>query len=132
MTVTYPYSLNTFANKLRISSVIWSVQRSDEMSGTGDGRVWQIELAPPLWTADVTLMALRNDEAKQIAALIRKLHGAQEAFMLYDPVSQYPQADKKGLILGSSAVTIGAIAGSRRSLSLEGLPAGYVLSLIHI
>lgn len=129
MTIVYPYSLAAFADKLRITSVIWSIQRNDELSGSGDGRVWQAELAPPLWVADVTLMAQRNDDAKQVAALIRKLHGAQEAFMLYDPISQYPQADKKGLVLGSSVVTIGAIAGSRRSLSLGGLPAGYVLTL---
>ncbi|MCV9997322.1 hypothetical protein OE766_03600 [Pararhizobium sp. YC-54] len=129
MTITYPYSLATFADKLRISSVIWSIQRGDEMSGSGDGRFWQAELTPPLWMAEVTLTELGNDAAKQIAALIRKLHGAQEAFFLYDPVSQFPQADKKGLFLGSSVVTVGAVGGSRRTLSLLGLPGGYVLTL---
>jgi hypothetical protein len=61
--------------------------------------------------------------------MIRKLHGAQEAMMLYDPLSKYPQYDPTGSILGSSVVTIGAIAANRSSLSLSGLPANYRITV---
>ncbi|SER57560.1 hypothetical protein [Rhizobium sp. NFR03] len=129
MTVVYPYSLSAFADQLAISTVIWDIQRNDEMSAGGDGRIWQAELSSPLWMATVELILLTNDRAKQIAAQIRKLHGTQEAIYLSDPLSLYPQSDRTGAILGNAAVKVLSIATDRASLSFTGLPAGYVLTL---
>lgn len=97
-------ALTDLADHLKIASVTWSVQRNDELSGVGDGRIWQAELAPPLWTGDVGIDALNNADAKQIAARVRGLHGARDAFFLYDPASKYPQADPDGMILGPVGV----------------------------
>lgn len=129
MAISYPYSVNFFADKLKIESVEWTIQRNDELSGGGDGRVWQAELAPPLWVGTISLTVMRINEAKQIAALVRKLHGAQEALFLYDPQSKYPQADPTGSIIGSSTVTVNSVGASRRTLSLTGFPAGYKMTL---
>lgn len=104
MAIVYPYPLPMLADRLAIASVVWDIQRNDEMSGSGDGRVWQAELAQPLWTADVVLSDDPHNDVKQIAALIRRLHGSQESFMLYDPLSMYPQADPKGTALGANVV----------------------------
>lgn len=129
MTVVYPYSLSTFAEQLAISTVIWDIQRNDEMSAGGDGRVWQAELSSPLWTATVELIMLSNDRAKQIAAMIRKLHGTQESFYLSDPLSLYPQSDPTGVILGEAAVKVLSVAADRASLSFTALPGSYVLTV---
>jgi hypothetical protein len=129
MAIIYPYSLSFFADKLKISGVTWDIKRNDEMSGLGSGMFFQAELAPPLWTGDVSLDTRDSDELKQIAALIRKLHGAQEAFFLYDPLSKYPQADPTGSILGSNVVQVAEIGADFDRISLKGLPAGYVLTL---
>lgn len=129
MAINYPYTIGFFADKLKISSVEWTIQRNDELSGSGDGRVWQAELAPPLWVGTVGLSVDRIDTLKQVAALIRKLHGAQEALLMYDPLSKYPQADPTGSILGASVVAVNSIASDRSRLSLSGLPAGYKLTL---
>src|SRR4051812_13620834 len=110
MTVTYPYPLPFLADLLSIESVTWDIQRNDELSGSGDGRVWQAELAPPLWTGNVSLNIGYHNDLKQIAAKIRKLHGAQNSFFLCDPLSEYPQLDPDGSILGASVVRVGAIA----------------------
>lgn len=129
MTITYPYSLANFADRLKISGITWDIKRNDELSGLGSGQFFQAELAPPLWVGDVMLDARDSDELKQIAALIRKLHGAQETFFLYDPLSKYPQADPTGALLGSNVVKVSAVGASWDSLSLKGLPAGYILTL---
>lgn len=129
MVITYPYPVAFLADILPIASVIWDIRRSDEMSGVGDGRIWQAELADPLWTAEVTLDADRHNAAKQIAAKIRQLHGARESFFLFDPLSLYPQADPKGVILGASEVQIHTRGGDNASLRLKGLPVGYVLTI---
>jgi len=129
MAVSYPYSLPAFADLLKISSIVWDIQRNDELSGSGAGRVWQAELPPPPWSGTVTLADTYNAEAKQIAARIRKLHGAQEALFLYDPLSKYPQADPDGTKFGSAAVSVAALGADNASLSLKGLPVGYRLTV---
>ncbi len=128
MTISFPYALPFLADKLKIANVVFDIQRNDERSGTGDGRVWQAELAPPLWLATVNLTTMLKDDGKQIAAKIRALGGAQNAFFLYDPQSQYPQKDPTGSILGSAAVKVNTIAGTRTAISLKGLPANYRLT----
>lgn len=129
MAYTYPLSLASLADLFQIEEVVWDVQRNDELSGTGDARVWQAELADPLWRGDVKLIPAYHDQVKQIAARIRKLYGAQESFLLYDPLSQYPQADPDGSLLGSSTVIVASVGENNKSLSLSGLPAGYVLTI---
>lgn len=148
MTITYPYPLAFLSDLLRIKSVMWSIQRNDELSGLADGRVWQTELADPIWTAEVTLANSFHAEAEQIAARIRKLHGAQESFMLCNPVMQYPQFDPKGLVLaGSPTVDINfvansasirneafgayvlAVASNRKAISVAGLPSSYRMTI---
>lgn len=129
MAIVYPYALTVLANRLVIESVTWDIHRNDELSGTGDARIWQAELADPLWTARVQLALDEHDSLKQVAALIRKLHGAQESFWLYDPLSQYPQADPTGSVLGASTVQVHAVGEDNDSLRLKGLPAGYALTL---
>lgn len=126
MAITYPYGLTVLADLLKIASVKWDIQRNDEMSGSGDGRVWQAELAPPLWKADVTIQVGHRHEVEQIAALFRKLHGGQESFFLYSPVRKYPLLDPDGSIVGSNNVQVHTPSGG--GIRLKGLPAAYKLS----
>ena len=49
--------------------------------------------------------------------------------MCCDPLSMFPQADSQGLILGAAAVSVRAVNADRRLLQLQGLPAGYTLTV---
>ncbi|KQR75744.1 hypothetical protein [Rhizobium sp. Leaf341] len=129
MTLNFPYSLPTFADRLPISSVEWSIKRRDSLSGQGSGRIWQAELADPLWRAVIELDRRASSEMKQYAALIRALRGAQEMFWLYDPLSPFPQKDPRGLALGSRNIQIAAIGADMRSMRFSGFPAGYALTV---
>lgn len=128
MTITYPYPLAFLADTLPIAEVTFDVQRNDEMSGTGDGRLWSAELAPPLWTAEVTLGMPTNDEAIEIAAKIRRLHGAREAFFLYDPLRRFPKNDPSGTLLSGRTIRIASIASGREAIAVGGFPAGFQLA----
>lgn len=120
--------LSYLSDLLCINTVVWDVQRNDEYSGSGDGRIWQAQLAPPLWTADISINVNYFEESKKIAARVRALQGSKEAFLLNDPLSMYPASDPNGTILGSSVVTISAVNPQRNIISLAGLPANYKLS----
>lgn len=121
--------LSQIFDRMPIASCVWDIQRNDEFSGTGTGDVWAAELAPPLWIGDVTLGNGTNNELKQAAALIRSLSGSQTAFLMCDPISQYPQADQTGLIFGASAVTLRTIGADRITARMQGFPRGYVLTI---
>lgn len=127
MAITYPYSLATFFDLLSIQSCVFDVERYDESSGSGDGRDWQAELAPPLWIADVRLNVKNWQELKKIQALLRKLKGSQESFWLCDPTSLYPASDPDGSILGVSTVQVQSVGANRDKIRFKGLPSTFAL-----
>lgn len=129
MAYSYPLSIGALADRLPISGVTWDINRSDELSGTGDGRIWQAELADPLWMADIELSHGSFQSLKQLAAIIRSLQGSQDSFWLYDPISAYPQADPKGAVIGASVVQVMTVGAQRRTLRLKGLPPLYQLTV---
>ncbi|RVQ76110.1 hypothetical protein [Sinorhizobium medicae] len=122
-------ALSALYDRLVIAGSRFDIQRNDEFSGVASGALWQAELAPPLWTAEVTLNDQTLNEMKQQAALIRKLDGARQSFLLCDTTSLYPQADPDGAILGTANVTIGTVGNDRTTAPLTGLPAGYALTI---
>lgn len=129
MTVlTFPYPLGEFADTLNISSVKWGVKRYDELSSLGSGQIIAAELSPPLWQGEITLRECNKDEAKRAGAKIRALQGPINSFMFYDPSSKYPFGDPDGSIMGSSTPVVAEVHSTRRGISIQGLPAGYVLT----
>ena len=129
MALTFPLSLNAFADRLRIQSVNWKLERYDELSGLGSGEVLAAQLAPPRMVGDVELVPMYHAAAAQVQALIESLDGAINSFYLYAPQRKYPQYDPTGAVLGAAAVTIHTVGGNNKSLRLQGLPSGYVLTL---
>jgi hypothetical protein len=123
--LTFPYSIEQFADILKIESVKWGIKRYDELSSLGSGQTIAAELSPPLWTGEVNLREATKSEAKRIAAKIRALQGAINSLLIYDPESKYPQDDPDGTLFGSSTPTVSSVHSTRRGISIQGLPAGY-------
>lgn len=128
MAIALPLSVAAFADNLRIQSVRWMLRRQNEYSGLGDGQTLGAELAPPLWTGDVTLVQMPLSAASQVQALIEASDEVLGGFYLYNPRQPYPQADPDGSILGAATPTIHSVGGDSKSLRLAGLPAGYVVT----
>jgi hypothetical protein len=126
--LSYPFDLATLSDRLNIASVNWGLQRNDELSGTGDGRVWSAELARPLWTATVTLATARSVQARGIAARLRALQGSRGTFLFADPFTRYPAADPRGEALAGAVVRLDLIGSGRVVVDLAGLPAGFALT----
>lgn len=128
MALIFPLSVSDFADKLKIQSVEWKLQRYDELSGLGSGDVLAAQLAPARWVAKVTLATMYHGEAAQAQALIETLDPTA-SFFLYAPQLPYPQSDPDGSILGAAELTIQTVGGNNRSLRVEGFPAGYTLTV---
>ena len=123
------HSLAAIFDRLPIAGFALDIKRNDELSGQGSGAVIGAELAPPLWSAIITLGDGRNNELKQAAALIRSLGGVRDAFMVADPTSLWPQADFRGAALAGKTIKLRTIGANHAVALLYGFPAGYTMTL---
>lgn len=93
----------------------------------GSGQILIADLGPALWSADVTTVEMLHRDATELEALADAIGGPSGSFYLYDPRSAYPKADPTGALLGAANVQINSLPDAK-SISLKGLPPGYVLS----
>lgn len=127
MAITFPVPVSGFASRLRVSDFRWQLREFPEISGTAIGQVIVNEIAERRWRASVKLARMSPAAAADIQATIEAI-GPSGHFLLCDPSRIGPALDPSGAALGSSDVTIHTIGADNRSLRLQGLPAGYVLS----
>lgn len=125
-------SLAQFFDRLKLMPMRWDIQRNDELSGTGEGVVYQAELAPPLWRADITIRPVRLTEAQAISALVRGLDGALEPFLFRDPYICGPRLDPAGTIfrgeLAEYAATDAKTGKTIYAAAVMDFSAGFYLS----
>lgn len=128
MAISFPRPLTDLADFLPIRSIRWRLQRADEFAGLASSQSIAIEMADPLWAADIECADGYWAEARVIDARLNSLEGSIRAFELCNPLARAPAYDPTGAILGASSVTIAAIGSEFDTLSLAGLPAGYRIS----
>jgi hypothetical protein len=127
MSITFPLNRSAFADRLKIAACRWQLMPFVETSGTALGQVITNEIAPRRWHAEVELARMPHAEAAAIQATIEVL-GPSGTFFFYDPAKRYPTADPDGSIVAGASPTIASLGGNNRSMTITGLPSGYVLT----
>lgn len=115
-------------NALVAASLNFRLDYGQETSGQAGGQVRVKDLRSPLWMMDVDCSTLSLQQLRIVRARVGALGGSGSSFYAYDKAARYPATDPGGLIVGSSAVLINSLGGDGASLSLKGLPPGYVLT----
>jgi hypothetical protein len=128
MAITYPRPISQFAGQFRMSSCVWRVARADEFAGLGSSQSIPIELADPLWGADIELAIDQAAEGRKTSARLNSLEGSIRDFYLFNPLARAPAADPSGSLLGSSTPTLYEISANFDGVRFTGLPANYVLT----
>lgn len=128
MALSFPLSLAAFADHLPIVSLKWRLGPGRNTSGLASGQIYSKGVSPSLWMAEVPLDTMRHGEADAISALVEAIEERGGRFYMHSPARKFPQADPDGSLLGEAAPTIEAFGEDGRSLALNALPAGYVLS----
>ncbi len=85
-------------------------------------------LGDPLWVVTMTLADGPSALSRASDAVLSRLRRPGQTLTVYDPTVNGPAADPKGILLGESAPVIGDLDADGVSLTIEALPAGYVLS----
>lgn len=127
MALTFPLSLATFADILPVKAYTCDLPEQIQQSRTAGGEQLSADMAERLWTGRVDLGWMLKAEVGRPEVLMQVLKQGHPFHML-DGRRKYPLSDPTGSILGGASVTILALGGDARELSLEGLPAGYTLS----
>ena len=125
MALTFPYALDFLAKCLTGDRVPLALQRFDERSGSGDGRVWSARLATPLWGAAYGLYSKDAADARAIKAKVNALDGMSKTLLWADP---YYKGPASGATTGLGAVTISGIRSDRGAIALTGMPVGFELT----
>lgn len=128
MAISFPIAQASLGDTLPVQTVEWNLQYFQELSMAGDGEFLAADLAPPLWTGQVSLRPLLNTDARAMMARLYALDGSIYPFFLANPLGWWPKADPGGLIFGTPTPTILAINANRKELTFSGFPAGYIVS----
>lgn len=124
--LTYPTPLATFFAGLKVQSGDLRLTAATQENATGGGEVIISSLGSRLWEADVTLIA--QDDPGGIDAVLAALQVPGRTFFADARKRPYPIKDPTGSILGAAIPVIASLPAGGRSLTLSGLPAGYILS----
>lgn len=127
MALTYPLALATFVDTLLVARVTCDLPELVEQSRTAGGEQLMADMGERLWTGRIDLGPMMRTEVGRPETLIQVVKQGK-TFQCYDRRRMYPLLDPTGSVLGASSVTILALGGDPREMSLAGLPVGYTLS----
>lgn len=127
MALTYPLALATFVDTLLCERITCDLPEMVEQSRTAGGEQLVADMGERLWTGRIDLGKMKRTEVGRPETLIQVVKQGK-TFHVYDRRRPNPLLDPNGTILGAASVTILALGGDPREMSLAGLPAGYTLS----
>lgn len=126
--LTYPLALAIFADSLLVAQNSFHLPEQVQQSRTGGGEQLSADVGERLWTGEIMLGRMTKAEAGRPEVLIDLIRQSGRSFLMYDRYRTNPLLDPLGTILGAASVSILALGGDARELSLAGLPVGYTLS----
>lgn len=128
MSIAFPVPVVDFADVIEVAGGTFRLSDSRKKSVSARGEVFMRQGSARRWEGDVTLVPSKNARAGGFDTLLDVLTGSGASALLYDHRRPFPELDPFGSVLGDSVVTIASVAGTFKELSLQGLPARYMLT----
>lgn len=125
MAYSFPLTLAQFMDLLPIAEMTFDMPEAVEISETGAGEALAADLGARLWTGEIRLDAMSNDEEAVVSAMLDVLRRAGASFRCYDARRPRPRDDLAGTKLGGATPTLTAVSASTREIQISGLPAAY-------
>jgi hypothetical protein len=127
MSISFPLSLDAFADAYKVTDCSLVLAWQQESSGAGGGQVLYADRAPALWAGTVTLADMPLAAAEGAHALLNALAGGLNTLLLYNfRGGKYPSSDPDGSIFGAATPVVGTLADRFHS-TFTGFPVGYVI-----
>jgi len=128
MTVqAFPAPLADFISQLRVSATPLSLPQVQEVNRSANGAIITASLGARLWRGKISITQEYYANADATLAKIRLMSGTGASFLV--PPLTHPEPRQDPLRTGlAMPVTLDAVSGDAREVTLGGLTAGYVLS----
>lgn len=126
--LTFPLAASDFFDIMPISAMNFRLGVNTTMTESEDGERYAHERGERLWYGELQLDIGTADEGRQVAARLQLIEEAGGSFFVYDARARGPQADPMGAALSGFAPRLSGIDASRRSVSIDQLPAGYIIT----
>lgn len=127
MAQTFPMALVDFFDKVPIKTFKPDLTEAMEYSRSKGGEIFTADMGPRLWQMDIVVGARHYADMERVRARLNLLRSPGRSLLVHAMPIMAPQYDPTGAILGASAITLDAVAGNNREITLGGFPAGYVL-----
>lgn len=124
-----PFGLSDFFDRLPIDDMTFDCHEPQEVNRLGDGSVIKGGLGAALWRGRIMLRSMARDQARRFESALGEIAAPGGAFLLRRWPEHGPSADPAGTILGAATPTIHTLDADNRRLRVQGLPAGYVLTI---
>lgn len=124
--LNFPLQLSDFWSQLRILSFDMALGGGSQAQNTGGGEVIIAQTGQRLWQGEVQLAPAYDHGA--IEALLAVLQDPGRSFMMEPHDRPFPLRDPTGAVIAAASPVIATLPSGGRSMTLSGLPAGYVLS----
>lgn len=124
MALSFPRT--DFIRSLPLYDGFFELVERQEVSRTAGGVSIVRDLGPGLWRATYITKPMREAAVLALEADLSSLRGGLRLFEGHEQRRPLPASDAVSTLAG---VTVSAIAADRRGLRLEGLPAGFVVTV---
>lgn len=128
MAYSYPLNLAQFSDRLRVIGLTMRCPRPTSSSRTRGGEVMRAGMGAALWQGECTLGFEQLANTRGMRGLIDMLMDENASF-IFSPVDYFgPASDRMGTALTGASVQLVSVASNNRDMTIEGLPAGFVVS----
>lgn len=121
-------SRSAFMRKLTIESASFAAPAQREVTNLASGEALSAEIAPALWSGKIGLSPMQGSKAREIVSVLHHLEISGNAFRAFHPEKLWPLTDAGGVTAAAATITISAHDASASTITLAGLPNGYVIS----
>jgi hypothetical protein len=123
MSLTFPRT--DIFNSWRFVAQSFDLRSRQELARRASGRAQGVDFGPAVWMATFVTPSLSHDDCIEVLADLNSLDGVIQYFEAYDTRRPYPRFFPDGDFSGTFLVN--SVGSDSKSLSLKGLPAGFVL-----
>lgn len=121
-------SRSAFMRKLVIAEASFEAPGQRQVTNLAGGEVLSAEIAPALWQGEISLSPMRGALAREVVSVLHHLEISGNAFRAFHPEKLWPLTDAGGATAAAATITISAHDASASTITVAGLPNGYVVS----
>ncbi len=120
--------LSAFFELLKVQARDFMLDAPQGLDRTRGGSTIVSRYGDLLWRGTITIPPASTADAASTLALLEYVYSSMEPFLAYDTAKPGPRMDPTGALIAASTPLVRTVASDRRTMTLKGLPAGYILS----